>query len=158
MSIEGVYSVDPGDDYHNRVPDIEVHVDSASVPSAKKKIPPSVDGIPVVVVPGKMPEGGVSAGHWSNDPAEAARLNHTQEEREQARAKYEPAFTQMMQDYGNRWNDLPGVIGMGAKCDGDNGCDYTTAEVTVQSELLPEVQREIPSSQYGVKILLVPEK
>ena len=48
------------------------------------------------------------------------------------------------------------MIGIGPKCDGDKGCDFSTAEVSVQRELLPEAQREIPSSVYGVKIVLVP--
>jgi hypothetical protein len=159
IQIEGVYSVDAGDDYHNGVPNIEVHVETASVASAKKQIPTSVGGIPVVIVPGKMPEAGVHVGYWSSDGAENARLARQIEEREKARAKYEPAYTQVVQDYGDSWMDLPGVMGIGPKCDNDNedACDFSTAVVGVQRELLPEAEREIPSSVYGIKIVLSPQ-
>jgi hypothetical protein len=157
IQIEGVYRVEAGDDYHNRVPDIEVHVETASVATAKKQLPSSVAGIPVVTVPGKTPEAGVGIGILSNDRAENARLARMAKEREKARAKYEPAYTQVVQDYGERWNDLPGVIGIGPKCDNDDECDFSTAIVGVQRELLPQAEREIPSSMYGIKIVLTPE-
>ena len=159
MRLDGVWSVEAVDDYHNRVPNIEVHVEPASLASAKKQIPSSVGGIPVVLVPGEMPDGGVAfiVGHFSNDRAESARLAREQVEHAKAREKYEPAYTQVVQDYGERWDDLPGVMGVGPKCDGDKGCDFSTAVVSVQRELLPQAQREIPSSVYGVKIVLVPE-
>ncbi len=156
--LEGVYSVDAGDDYHNRVPNIEVHVETASVASAKKQIPSSVDGIPVAIVPGEMPHGLPASDYlsFSNDPAEKARRTR-ERERQKAREKYEPAYTQVVQDYGKGWTDLPGVIGIGPKCDDGDACDFSTAEVSVQRELLPEAQREIPSSVYGIKIELVPD-
>jgi hypothetical protein len=157
IQIEGVYDVDAGDDYHNGVPDIEVHVETASVDSAKKLIPTSLGGIPVVIVPGKMPDGLEAFGSWSNDRAENARRARQEEEREKARAKYEPAYTQVVQDYGESWMDLPGVIGIGAKCDNEDACDFSTAVVGVQRELLPEAERAIPSSVYGIKIVLSPE-
>ena len=155
MRLKGVWSVEAGDDYHNRVPYIEVHVVPASLAAAKKQIPSFVGGIPVVLVPGEMPDSDVAfiAGHPSSDRAERDRLVRQQQER----AKYEPAYIQVVQDYGERWDDLPGVMGIGPKCDGHKGCDFSTAEVSVQRELLPEAQREIPSSVYGVKIVLVPE-
>jgi hypothetical protein len=157
IQIEGVYDVDAGDDYHDGVPDIEVHVETASVASAKKQIPSSVGGIPVVIVPGKMPEAGVAVSWFSSDRAENARRARQEEEREKARAKYEPAYTQVVQDYGESWMDLPGVMGISAKCDNEDACDFSTAEVGVQRELLPEAEREIPSSVYGIKIELCPE-
>ncbi len=156
IDIEGVYSVEAGDDYHDGVPDIEVHVETASVDSAKKLIPTSVDGIPVVIVPGKMPVFG-AVGSWSSDRAENARLARQMEEREKARAKYEPAYAQVVQDYGDSWMDLPGVMGIGPKCDNEDTCDFSTAVVGVQRELLPEAEREIPISVYGIKIVLSPE-
>jgi hypothetical protein len=155
MRLDGVWSVEAGDDYHNRVPNIEVHVEPASLASAKKKIPSSVGGIPVVLVPGEMPDGDDAfiEAHPSTDRAERDRFVRQQKERE----KYEPAYTQVVQDYGERWDDLLGVMGIGPKCDGDKGCDFSTAIGSVQREPLPEAQREIPSSVYGVKIVLVPE-
>ena len=112
--LEGVYSVDAGDDYHNRVPNIEVHVEPASVASAKKQIPSSVDGVPVAIVPGEMPHGLPASDYlsFSNDPAEKARRTR-ERERQKAREKFEPAYTQVVQDYGKGWTDLPGVIGIG---------------------------------------------
>ena len=157
MKLDGVYSVEAGEDYHDRIPNIEVHVETDSVASAKEKIPSSVDGIPVVIVPGKMPEAIGEIEFWSNDRAENARLARQIEEREKARAKYEPAYTQVVEYDGESWMDLPGVIGIGAKCDNDGACDFSIAVVRVQRELLPEDEREIPSSVYGVKIVLSPE-
>jgi hypothetical protein len=158
MRLEGVWSVDEGDTYHNRVPNIEVHVEPASVASVRKKIPSSMDGIPVEIVPGEMPTGGAAFIFGGPiDPAERARRVRQLEDREKAREKYEPAYNLVFQMYGDRWDDLPGVIGMGpGKCD-DHGCDFKTIEVTVQRELLPEARREIPSSVNGVRIVLVPE-
>ena len=162
MRLQGVYSVDLGDTYHNRVPTILVHVDSASVAEVRKEIPSSVDGIPVEIVPGKMPMGLPSVAYLPIGPAEnARRSSHPKRDascvrREEDHKKAEDSYTLVVQKYGERWMNLPGVIGIGAKCD-SNGCDFKTAEVTVQRELLPEAQREIPSSVYGVKIVLVPE-
>jgi len=171
MRLKGVWSVDEDDNgYHNRVPNIEVHVGSASVASVRKQIPSSVDGIPVVIVPGEKPEdaedGSASLFIFGGpiDPAEGARRlaenlrrARQEEDRERAREKDEPLYTLVVQKYGYHWMDLPGVLGMVPKCDGDNGCDFKTVNVMVQRELLPEARREIPSSVNGVRIVLTPE-
>ena len=155
MDLDGVYQVDDSDIYHNRIPSILVHVDSPSVDRVRKQIPSSVDGIPVVVVPGKMPEAGGAVGFFSYnatqpDPEEVARRVRKQEDK----AKTQELYTSIVQQYGERWDDLPGVLGVGADCD-DDGCK--AIEVTVQRELLSRARDEIPSSVNGVRIVLTPD-
>ena len=169
MRLKGVWSVDEDDNgYHDRVPNIEVHVESAFVATVRKQIPLSVDGIPVVIVPGEKPEekedtSGFVVGRFSNHSAEnAGRANEAVEDarrarREEDRKKAEDLYVSVVQKYGYHWMDLPGVLGMVPKSDGDNGADFRTVNVMVQRELLPEVRKEIPSSVNGVRIVLVPE-
>ncbi len=159
IKLDGVYEVDDGDTYHNRVPSIAVHVDPAfaSVDSVRKRIPASADGIPVVVVPGKTPEAGGAVGHFSYnatqpDPEEVARRARKQDE--QARAQ--KSYNLVLHHYGEGWDDLPGVLGMGPKC-ASNGCDFKTIEITVQRDLLSQARDEIPSSVNGVRIVLTPD-
>jgi hypothetical protein len=170
MRLKGVWSVEEGDDgYNNRIANIEVHVESASVVSVRKQIPSAVDGIPVVIVPGEIPFAGGAVGVFGGpiDPAEAAR--HSSEVAKEAakearrarleedRKKAEDLYSFVVQKYGYHWMDLPGVTGMTpAHCNRD-GCDFTTVGVTVQRELLPETRREIPSSVDGERIELIPE-
>lgn len=164
IQLDGVWSIREGDIYENRVADIEVHVEPASMDSVRKQIPPFVDGIPVVLVPGKTPDatGGFSSFsvRLSSDPAENARRaeqERAQQEKDRARAEdLYNSCTAVMQKYRDVWDSLPGVTGMGAKCDGNHGCDFTTIQVTVQRELLPEARREIPDSVDGVRIVLTP--
>ncbi len=157
MKLDGVYDVDDNDTYHNRVPSIVVHVDSASLDSVRKQIPASVNGIPVVIVHGKMatarPAVGTAWGVGATDPEEVARRARKQEEQAQA----EKSYNMVLHQYGERWEDLPGVIGMNAKCGDDGGCDFRTIEVTVQRELLSQARGEIPSSVNGEWILVIPE-
>lgn len=155
MELDGVYEVDDSDTYHNRVPGIAVHVDSASVDSVRKQIPASVDGIPIVIVPGKMPEAGGAVGFFSDnathpDPEEGARRVRKQEDKE----KVQELYSSIVQQYGEGWEGLPGVLGVGAKCD-DNGC--TAIEISVQRELLSQARDEIPRSVNGVRIVLAPD-
>ncbi|MFZ1889437.1 MAG: hypothetical protein WAU33_15525 [Candidatus Binataceae bacterium] len=160
MKLDGVYEVDDGDTYHNRVPSIVVHVDAPSLDPVRKQIPTSVDGIPVVIVHGKMPDAG-GGGAWgvgcagdgcATDPEEVARRARKQEE--QARA--EKSYNMVLHHYGERWDDLPGVLGMGPKCN-HNGCDFNTIEISVQRELLSQARGEIPSSANGVRIVVTPD-
>ena len=62
----------------------------------------------------------------------------------------------IVQEYGDDWDDVPGVLGIGAKCN-DDGCDFRTVEVSVQRELLPAARNSIPRSVNGVRIVLTPE-
>jgi len=156
MKLDGVWKVDEGDTYHNRVPNIEVYVEPASVTSVKKQIPASVNAIPVEIVPGEMPEALPAIGYLSSDPVENARRARQAQERARARERDEPSYTQVVQTYGESWEKVPGVLGMGPKCDSD-GCDFSTIEVTVQRELLPGARSEIPGSVNGVRIELVPD-
>lgn len=163
-NLDGVSKVDDSDKYHNRVPSIEVDVDPGSVDSVRKQIPASVDGIPVAIVPDKMTQDNTSGkmcqddntgpyGHYAYgpppDPAEAARLAQQQADR----AKAQQAYTSIVQQSGERWQNLPGVLGVTHKCD-DGRSDFKTIEISVQRELLPEARDEIPSSVDGVRIVL----
>ena len=152
MRIEGVYSVEAGDTYHNRVPSIAVHVDRASVAAARKRIPSSVDGIPVTIVPGEMPQALPAFAYFSSNRAENARRIRKQTAREKAEA----AYNLVVRRYGNDWDDMPGVLGIGPRWESD-GFDFRTVEVTVQRELLPAARKEIPRSVNGVRIVLTPE-
>ena len=170
MRLKGVWSVEEGDDEnHNRVANIEVRVESASVISVRKQIPSAVDGIPVVILPGEIPSGvsigsftrrGSDDGEAVRSPSEVAKEAAEEARRvrlEEDRKKAEDLYSSVVLKYGYHWMDLPGVTGMTpANCNRD-GCDFTTVGVTVQRELLPETRREIPSSVDGERIELIPE-
>jgi len=166
MRLKGVWSVEQGDDqYHNRVADIEVHVESTTVAAVRKQIPSSVDRIPIVIVPGEIPTGLDSfvglpvsnrlpqSDRRSSDATEGASLVSQDEDRK----KDEDLYVSVVQKYGYHWMDLPGVTRIEpAKCD-RNGCDFKTVEVSVQRQLLPEARKEIPASINGERIVLTPE-
>jgi hypothetical protein len=154
IHLEGVWNIREGDPYHHRVADIEVDAEPASVASVRKQIPPSVDGIPVVIVPSKTPAiTSRPSSHFSSDPAESARRARQIEDPDKAEA----AYALIVQKYAHLWHKLPGVLGVGpASCDRD-GCDLSAIAVTVQRELLPVARGEIPDSVNGVPIVLTPE-
>jgi hypothetical protein len=168
MNLPGVSLVDHNDTYHNRAQSIVVDVDGAFVDSVKKQIPASVDGIPVMIVPFKKTDKDDEAGHYAygppgygphaygsnadvppTDPAELARRAAQQAEQEKAQESYNSIIRQ----YAERWYDLPGVVGVNAKCDDD----CTAIEISVQRELLSQARDEIPSSVNGVPIVLTPD-
>jgi len=169
MDLPGVSLVDHNDTYHNRAQSIVVDVDAAFVDSVKKQLPASVDGIPVVIVPFKKTGSHDELGHYAYgppgygpqvygpsanvpliDPAELARRARKRAEQEKAQESYNSIIRQ----YAERWYDLPGVVGVGSKCD-DDGC--TAIEISVQRELLSQARGEIPTSVNGVPILLTPD-
>ncbi len=166
MNLPGVSLVDHNDTYHNRAQSIVVDVDAAFVESVKKQIPASVDGIPVVIVPVKKSDSEntehfVDTGHFAygppaqrppNDPAELARRAVQQADQEEAGKSY----ALVLQQYGDRWDKMPGVLGFTPKCD-PNGCDFKTIEISVQRELLSQARDEIPGSVNGVRIVLTPD-
>lgn len=154
MELDGVSDVDESDTYHNRVPSIAVYVDSAAADSVKKELPASVDGIQIVIVPVEQSEsdntGHYAYGYGSTDPAEVARRARQQADQDKAQESY----NSILRQYGERWDDLPGVLGIGAKW-GDDGS--MAIEITVQRELLSQARDEIPASVDGVPIVLTPD-
>lgn len=173
MNLPGVSLVDHNDTYHNRAQSIVVDVDAAFAESVKKQIPASVDGIPVVIVPFKKSNRDDETGHYGygqpgygphaygppgNPPdaarqqADFARRARQQEDTEEAGKSY----ALVLQQYGDRWDKMPGVLGFTPKCD-PNGCDFKTIEISVQRELLSQARDEIPGSVNGVRIVLTPD-
>jgi hypothetical protein len=171
MAVDGVCDVIENDTYHNHAQSIVVDVDTASVDSVKKQIPASVEGIPVVIVPVKKSTSDntgnfIDTGHFAYgphaygppaqrppiDPAELARLAAQQADQEKA----EKSYALVLHQYGERWDRMPGVLGMTPKCN-HNGCDFKTIEITVQKDLLSQARDEIPSSVNGVRIVLAPD-
>jgi hypothetical protein len=147
MNIDGVWSVDEAETYNSHAPEISVHVEPKAVKSAKKKIPSSVNGIAVVILPGDMPEGGVFG--FFGDPEESEREQKIATEKEEADA--------VLEDYDDRWNALPGVIEVYESCEKDP-CEERRIVVFAQREFLASVRGEIPTSVKGFRVKVVPDR
>jgi|SRR5208282_4417208 len=125
--------------------------------STRSQIPASIEGIPVVLLPDRMPSGGMNiAGHYSSYPAspEADEAgNRSNREREAS----EKAYRLVVHKYGDDWLAVPGVLGIGpSSCDA-NRCDFGAVGIVVQRQLLNLTRSKIPSSVDGVPTILIPQ-
>lgn len=137
--IPGVSSIGYGMSHRGFFPEIQVWVkDTSKIPSVRAKIPDSVDGIAVAVIP---PLKGTFG--RPTDPTIKCR--------DQGRA-YIQAMTEGIQT----WPEIPGVVGLGpSKCD-SNCCYFDRIGVGVQIPFAESVRAKIPRELHGIPIDVVP--
>jgi hypothetical protein len=153
MDLPGVWSVDPVG-LANGHDGIRVHVDERFGKSPRSKIPSSVDGIPIVIVPDEMP---CACGAVKSFSSPSGNKEGDDSSNASTQQREKEAYSIVVENYGARWNALPGVVGIGpAKCR-DDGCDFSSIGITVQAQLMNTVRGDIPSSVNGVPIVLIPD-
>jgi hypothetical protein len=156
MTVQGVWQVSAGTIQTGNPLEIRVYVEPAQLATAKQQIPSETDDIPVHLVAKKIPTGGrlTSFSKVSQsdpppyDPAAAQR---------QANARLaEAVYAETMREYGEQWNDLPGVVGLGPKKCDEHQCDFSAIRITVQGQFMSDVKERITDSVNGIPIVFVP--
>lgn len=151
--VDGVLKTEEAETYNSRPVEIQVSCEPASMRTARKKIPSSVNGFPIVFVRGEPAYALPAIYSLPVDPEE--------EERKQKIAEDNESSDAVMAEYGDRWNDLPGVISVDQHCkegDDEEPCRYRNITILVQHELLSSVQSEVPEAVRGVPIKVVPDR
>ncbi|MGO9606885.1 MAG: hypothetical protein ACLQAT_26425 [Candidatus Binataceae bacterium] len=144
-----------------------VHVNRYFEESCRSQIPPSVDGVPVVILPGFPPGpeadafGEGCSSTVAKTPEDCRRLIQEEHEAaEKAQAKREAdekVYSVAVNKYAEAWLAQPGVLGIGpSKCDAD-ACDFSSVGIIVQSKLEDVARSKIASSVDGVPVVLTPQ-
>ncbi len=160
-SISGVAAVTVAQYEGDRL-QLVVYVDPASlVPSIRATLPTEADGFPVQVVrlvsgsqgviisPGHIAYAEMSLCHAddSSDPQSDADSSDTNTSQ----------FEEAIRDHETQsWIDLPGVLRLGPLKCGNCDCNPPQIAVTVQSAMMESVQEQIPATQFGVPVVVVP--
>ena len=153
MKVRGVWEVSAGTIQTGSQQEIRVFVQPDQLAAAREHIPSEAEGTPVALIPRAMPvkeHFGVllKSGAYPEDSAAA--------ETRQKMAAAEALYSNVMREYAQQWNDLPGVIGMGpGKC-GSQGCDFSRIKITVQAQFMSDIKEKIPNTIDGVAIVFVP--
>lgn len=155
--------------------EIWIYVDEDFGGPDRSKIPPFVEGIPIVIFPDYSPilELGTPFGALSNSAGSGAHVQSITPEQEAALEKKRQAaqdasekkrnavaeaYTTAVNRYRERWLALPGVLGIGpSKCD-DNSCDFASVGIAVQRQFLDVTRSKIPASVDGVATVLIPRE
>jgi hypothetical protein len=153
-ALQGVWKVGSATSAAGGRPQVQVMVDPPWADCARTRMPSSVDGIPVVVVPRSVPKTGRIL---SDDIAVYEYPPRQPPSRKSVRnATGAAAYARIVQDYGDRWMALPGVIGIApAGCDCAR-CEYSGVEVDVQRQFLSSVWKKIPPTVKGMAVEVIP--
>ena len=65
-------------------------------------------------------------------------------------------YAETMREYGEQWNDVPGVVGLGPKKCDEHRCDFSAIRITVQTQFMSDVKGRITDSVNGIPIVFVP--
>jgi len=156
MAIHGVWEVNPGTNQTGTPMEIRVYVEPQQLLAAKDQIPSEVEGIPVTFVPKATPRGTGLGSVVQINRTSANTYDPEAAERQEKERALRASFSDAMQTYGQQWNDLPGVIGVGpGKCKGSE-CDYTTIKVVVQAQFLDDVKERIPAKVSDIPVVFIP--
>ena len=146
--LQGVWSVRSATSAAGGLPQIQAIVDPPWADCARSRIPSSVGGVSVMIVPSSVPHTGkiVAPGIYEYPP-------HAPPSRKTAQnADGAEAYSRILRQYGRSWMDLPGVIGVSpAGCDCTR-CAYSGVDIDVQGQFLRSVKQKIPSSVEGVTV------
>lgn len=151
MAIEGVWSVEQATSATGSGQEIRVRVDPQMASCLKYRIPTSVDDIPIMTIPSKAPSG--LYGIFSFPDGSADRKSDPKTERAKA-------YSAIVEQYGWRWLDLAGVIGIAPGiCDrnsSDFSSDFTEVDISVQRQFRSAVRQQIPPTVNTVPIDIIP--
>jgi hypothetical protein len=156
MMVHGVWQVSAGTIQTGTQLEIRVYVQPSQIAAATQQIPSEVDGIPVRLVVKKIPTRAGLKSFSKATQSDPLPYDPTAAE-QQAKARLaETVYADTVLEYGEQWNDLPGVVGLGPKKCDEHGCDFSTIQITVQAQFLNDVQERITTSVNGIPIVFVP--
>jgi len=156
MMQPGVWQISAGTIQTGNPLEIRVYVEPSQVAAAKQQIPSEVDDIPVRLVLKKIPTRAGLTSFSKVSQSDPPSYDPTAAERQASARLAEAVYADTMREYGEQWNDLPGVVGLGPKKCDERGCDFSTIQITVQAELLNDVRERITNSVNGIPIVFVP--
>jgi hypothetical protein len=145
IALTGVSSVELAKSQNGE--EIRVRVGPDFANPNRGRIPPSADGIPVVILPASAATGDFIVRSFPRPSGDNGSRSRT---------RSEDAYLEVIHNSGERWLALPGVIGIGPVDCADDGCDFGSVGISVQRQLLGSARKQIPSSVDGVPIVLIP--
>jgi hypothetical protein len=151
-SVPGVWQVQPGTELSGDPHEIRIYVEPRRFASAKRRLPSQAGSIPIVVIRKAIPTGvgdGSFVGFLDDGDPRDPELAESQD-------KAMTSYTGTTQEYGELWNNPPGVVGIGPANCGQKGCDFSIIEITVQPQLMDAVKEQIPNAINGIAIVLSP--
>jgi hypothetical protein len=156
MTVHGVWQVSAGTIQTGNPLEIRVYVEPSQLATAKQQIPSEVDDIPVRLVAKKIPTGGGLKSFPKASQSDPPPYDPGVAERQANARLAEAVYAETMREYGEQWNDLPGVVGLGpTKCD-EHRCDFSAIRITVQAQFMNDVKERITDSVNGLPIVFVP--
>jgi hypothetical protein len=156
MMVHGVWRVSAGTIQTGNPLEITVYVEPSQLAMAEQQIPSEIDDIPVRLVAKKIPAGGRLTSFPKVSQPDQASYDPTAAERQASARLAEAVYGQTMREYGEQWNDLPGVVSMGPKKCDERGCDFSAIRITVQAQFMRDVKERITDSVNGIPIVFVP--
>jgi hypothetical protein len=156
MMVHGVWRVSAGTIQTGNPLEITVYVEPSQLASAEQQIPSEIDDIPVRLVAKKIPTGGRLTSFSKVSQPDQAPYDPTAAERQASARLAEAVYGQTMREYGEQWNDLPGVVSMGPKKCDEHSCDFSAIRITVQAQFMNDVKGLITDSVNGIPIVFVP--
>ena len=156
MKVHGVWQVSAGTIQYGNPREIRVYVEPSGFAAARQQIPSEIDDIPVRLVAKKIPTGGGLTSFSKVSRSDPAPYDPSAAERQASARLAEAVYAQTMREYGEQWNDLPGVVGLGPKKCDEHGCDFSAIRITVQAQFMSDVKERITDSVNGIPIVFVP--
>jgi hypothetical protein len=164
MTLSGVAGVSGVLNDRGGYMEIDVIVDPPSlIPGIRAVLPTEADGFPVRVI--SQPHGVfLMGGADQNECPPSSGANNSAADDALADpgtddddgSKLDPLSEALLDDETQAWTDLPGVAGVSAAQCGRCDCDPPKIAVEVQPAMMESVRKQIPSSKFGVPIVLQP--
>jgi hypothetical protein len=156
MMVHGVWEVSAGTMQTGNPLEITVYVEPSQLATASQQIPSEVDDIPVRLVAKKLPARGRLTSFPKVGVSDQTSYDPTAAERQASARLAEAVYAQTVREYGEQWNDLPGVVSMGPKKCDERGCDFSAIRITVQAQFMKDLKERITDSVNGIPIVFVP--
>jgi hypothetical protein len=139
--IPGVLSIGYGISQRGWFPEIQVWVkDTAKIPSVRARVPASIDGIAVAVLPPVRVTAGSLGEPTANCPDGGQK------------------YLQALSENAQAWQRIPGVVDVGpSKCD-SKCCYYDRIGVGAQIPFVESVRARIPREIHGIPVDVIPYK
>ena len=142
--------------------EIRIAVDPPSlIPAVKAVLPTEADGFPVEVV--RQDEmysmrGGIWLKPGTFSLGRSANYGDSSTANSDGDSSSDPLTDAMLDDETNAWLDLPGVVNIEPPQCGNVACDPPKIAVSVQPSMKAAVRKQIPSTKFGVPIVVMPSR
>jgi hypothetical protein len=156
MMVHGIWQVSAGTIQTGNPFEIRVYVEPSGFVAARQQIPSEIDDIPVRLIAKKIPIGAGLTSFSKVSQSDPVPYDPTAAERQASAKLAEAVYAETMHEYGEQWNDIPGVVGLGPKKCDEHGCDFSAIRITVQAQFMPNVKERITDSVNGIPIVFVP--